>query len=79
MQLRSEFGLQSGGFPHLLSWGLPLLCKSERNGLSSVEVLVSSLSSEAESVKAQSEPETQRMIKVNKLTHQRTTKPIRFA
>lgn len=66
MQVRSEFGLQLGGFPHLLSWGLLLLCKSEINALSSEEVLVSNLSSEAESVKAQSEPETQRETKVNK-------------
>ena len=66
MQLRSEFGLQSDGFPHLLNWGLLLLSKSEIIALSTVKVLVSNLSSEAESVKAQSEPETQKKIKVNK-------------
>lgn len=50
----------------MLSWGLLLLCKSEINALSSEEVLVSNLSSEADSVKAQSEPETQRETKVKK-------------
>lgn len=69
VQLRAEFDLQSAGFPRL-----PWSCVNQKcigiSGSSGVK---------PESGKAQSEPEVQRKIEVNKRTHQRVTKPIRFA